>query len=412
MRRVVITGMGIVSSIGNNQAEVLRSLQESRSGIEFVREMGELGFRCQVAGRVWGLEAAVAKLGKKPLQTMSDVAKYAAVAAQEALEDALISRGVLRDDAEKVGVIVGGSFGGINEVAKAERLLSQYKSPARLGATGSVKIMRSTVSGNLAAWLGVQGRAYSVCSSSCSGTDNIGHAYELIAHGVIDVCICGAAEESCWKQIGGYFENWGGVPFSWNDQPARACRPYDRDRGGTVFSEGAGMLILEALEHAERRAVSPYAEIVGYGAANDGFHMFEPSGEGLRESLQQALAAAKAQGKHRIDYINSHGTGTKLHDVLEVKVIQDIFGSVSPFVSSTKGLAGHSMGAAGAHEAVFSLLMLRHGFIAPTVNLEHIAPDCEGISHVQSPLETSVETALTFNAGLGGTNACLIFSKL
>jgi 3-oxoacyl-[acyl-carrier-protein] synthase I len=410
MRRVVVTGMGVVSSIGNNKQEVLRSLREDRSGIQFVPEMGELGLRCQVAGRVQGLEAEVAKIGKRPLQTMSDVAKYAAVATQEALEEVHISRLALQND--KVGVVVGGSFGGINEVAKTERLLLRYKGSSRLGATGAVKIIRSTASGNLAAWLGIHGRAYSLCSSSCSGTDNIGHAYELIAHGIIDLCICGASEESCWRQIGGYFDNWGGIPVAWNDQPARACRPYDRDRAGTVFSEGSGILILEALEHAEQRDVSPYAEIVGYSAANDGHHMFEPSGEGLQESLQQALAAAKARGKQRIDYINSHGTGTKLHDVLEVRVIAEIFGSASPFVSSTKGLAGHSMGAAGAHEAVFTLLMLRHGFIAPTVNLEHIAPDCEGISHVQSPLEIRLETALTFNAGLGGTNSCLIFSRL
>jgi 3-oxoacyl-[acyl-carrier-protein] synthase-1 len=328
----------------------------------------------------------------------------------EALEDAKVSHDALQND--RVGIVVGGSFGGINEVAKAERLLLKYKNPSRLGAVGGVKIMRSTASGNLAAWLGVQGRTYSICSSSASGADNIGHAYELIAYGAIDLCICGAAEESSWKQIGGFFDNWGGVPFSWNDQPEKACRPYDREREGTAFSEGAGILILEALEHAERRGVTPYAEIVGYGAANDGFDMFEPSGEGLAECFQQALAAAKEKGVHRIDYINSHGTGTKLHDTMEVKVIQRIFGFPSPFVSSTKGLSGHSMGAAGAHEAVFTLLMLHHGFIAPTANLEHIAPDCEGVSHVQSLMEIPLEAALTFNAGLGGTNSCLIFRKL
>jgi len=179
-----------------------------------------------------------------------------------------------------------------------------------------------------------------------------------------------------------------------------------------VFSEGAGILILEALEHAERRGIAPYAEIVGYGAANDGFDIFQPSGEGLRECLRQALVAAKEKGVHRIDYINSHGTGTKLHDPLEVQVIREIFGPPSPFVSSTKALAGHSLGATGAHEAVFTLLMLHHGFIAPTVNLEQIAPECEGVRHVQALLEVPLETALTFNAGLGGTNACLIFRKL
>jgi 3-oxoacyl-[acyl-carrier-protein] synthase-1 len=236
MKRVVVTGMGIVSSIGNSKEEVICALRESRSGVCFVPEMRELGLRCQVAGRVAGLESKMAKIGKRPLQNMSDSARYAAVATLEALDDAKLERGMLRSDS--VGIVVGGSFGGINEAAKTERMLLQYKSPSRLGITGIVKLMRSTASGNLAAWLGVQGRAYSICSSSASGTDNIGHAYELIAHGALDLCICGAAEESCWKQVGGFFDNWRGVPFSWNEQPERACRPYDRDRDGTVFSEG------------------------------------------------------------------------------------------------------------------------------------------------------------------------------
>jgi 3-oxoacyl-[acyl-carrier-protein] synthase I len=372
--------------------------------------MRELGLRCQVAGLVKGLEAKVAAIGKRPLQSMSDAARYAAVATLEALEEAKMSRDVLCNGA--VGVVIGGSFGGINEVGKAERMLQQYKSPSRLGITGTVKIMRSTASANLAAWLGVQGRAYSMCSSSCSGADNIGHAYELIAHGALDLCICGASEESCWKPIGGFFDNWKGVPFSWNDQPEKACRPYDRDREGTVFSEGAGILILEAQEHAARRGVIPYAEIVGYGAANDGFDMFEPSGDGLADCLRQSLAAARERGVRSIDYVNSHGTGTKLHDALEARLIKEVFGPLSPFVSSTKGLAGHAMGAAGALEAIFTLLMIRHSFMAPTVNLEQIAPECEGIPHVLSLIEAPIEAAMTFNAGLGGTNACLIFRKL
>ena len=408
MRRVVVTGLGVVCSIGNGNAEVLRSLRESRSGIEFVPEMKELGLRCQVLGRVKELDTT--PIGKRALQTMSDVAKYAAVAALQALEDAKLPREALHSP--KAAIVMGTSFGGINEVSRAEQLLLKYRNPSRLGGTGVVKLMHSTVSGNLAAWLGVQGRAYSICSSSASGLDNVGHAYELIARGVADLCLAGAAEESTWRQIGVFFDNWGGMPSSWNDQPARACRPYDRDREGTVFSEGAGVLVLEAIEEAEQRGIVPYAEIVGYGAANDGYQMFEPSGEGLQDCLRQALAAAQAKGVERIDYINSHGTGTKLHDPLEVKVIHEIFGSPSPFVSSTKGLTGHSMAAAGAHEAVFTLLMLRHGFIAPTANLEHIATDCEGISHVQSAMEVPLKTALTFSAGFGGTNACLILRKL
>lgn len=408
MRRVVVTGMGVVSSIGNSTAEVLHSLREGRSGIEFIPEMQDLGFKCCVAGRIRGLD--VRRIEKRTRQTMSMVAQYAALAALEALDDAALPREALRS--ANAAIIVGSSFGGVGEWAQAQELLQKYRNPSRLGATGLVKGMHSTASGNLAAWLGVQGRAYSICSSSCSGVDNIGHASELLARGVVDLCIAGATEESTWRQIGGFFDNWGGMPSAWNDRPEKACRPYDRDREGMVLSEGAGILILEALEQAERRGVQPYAEIVGYAAGNDGFEMFQPSGEGLKASLAQALAEAADKGVQRIDYINAHGSGTRLHDPVEIQVIKDIFGARTPFVSSTKALAGHSLGATGAHEAVFTLLMLRHDFIAPTVNLEHVAPDCAGVKHVRSTMEGPFDTAMTFNAGLGGTNACLIFRKL
>lgn len=407
MRRVVVTGLGIVSSIGNSKNEVLRSLQDSRSGIEFIPEMRELGFRCHVAGRVKGLD--VTRIGKRALQSMSDVARFAAVAASEAIEDARLSPEALRSD--RVAVVVGTSFAGINEIARAEQLLQKHKNPPRLGFTGILKLMHSTAASNLAAWLGVQGRAYSLCSSFCSGADAVGHAYELIARGVADTCLCGASEETTLRQIGSCLDNWGGLPSSWNAHPEKACRPYDQAREGPVLSEGAGILVLEARDQALRRGADPYAELVGYGSGNDGSDMFQPSGDGLTECIRQALLAGEESGVRRIDYINTHGTGTKVHDALEVRVIKAIFGTPSPLVSSTKALAGHSFGATGAHEAVFTLLMLRHGFVAPTVNLERIAPECEGVSHVQSIREVPLETAMTFNAGLGGSNACLVFRK-
>jgi len=407
MRRVVVTGLGVVASIGNGKDEVLRSLRESRSGIEFLPEMKELGFRCNVGGRVKGLD--VSGVPKRALQSMADVARFAAVAASEAIEDAKLLRETLKSD--RVAVVVGTSFGGINELTKAEQLLLKHRNPARLGATGIVKVMHSSAAANLAAWLGVRGRSYAICSSFCSGVDAIGHAYELIARGVVDVCLCGASEESSLRQAWGCLDNWSGLPVSWNDQPERACRPYDVAREGPVLSEGSGIVLLEARDRALERGADPYAEIVGYGSANDGFSMFEPSGEGLAECLRQALAASEEHGVRRIDYINSHGTGTKVHDALEARVIREIFGAPSPPVSSTKALAGHSLGATGAHEAIFTLLMLRHGFVAPTVNLERIAPECEGISHVQTLRELPLDTAMTFNAGLGGSNACLVFRK-
>jgi 3-oxoacyl-[acyl-carrier-protein] synthase-1 len=407
MRRVVVTGLGIVSSIGNTLEEVTLSLQESRSGIQIIPEMKELGFRCHVGGRVKKLDTT--GISKRALQSMSDVARFAAVAAARAVEDAGLPRESLASD--RTGVVVGTSFGGINELARAEELLRKHKNPLRLGATGLLKLMHSTAAANLASWLGVQGRAYSLCASFCTGADAIGHGYELVGRGVLDVCLCGASEESTLRQVWGCLDNWRGMPASWNEQPERACRPYERDREGPVLSEGAGIVVIEAQDHALERGADPYAEVVGYGSSNDGSDMFHPSGEGLNECIRQALAAGEEHGVRRIDYINTHGTGTQVHDALEVRVLKDIFGASSPLVSSTKALAGHSLPATGAHEVVFSLLMLRHGFVAPTVNLERIAPDCEGVAHVQSMRKEPLETVMTFNAGLGGSNACLIFRK-
>lgn len=407
MRRVLVTGLGIVSCIGNNTDEALSSIRDSRSGIEFIPEMKELGFRCHVGGRVKGLDAA--PIGKRTLLTMSPVARFAAVAAAEAIADAELAPEALRSP--RAAVVVGTSFGGINEPAKIEKVLRETRNPLRVGGASLVKGMHSTAAANLAAWLGVQGRVYSLCSSFCTGLDAVGHAYELISGGMADVCLCGASEENSLRQVWVCLNNWGGLPSSRNDRPERACRPYDQDREGPVLSEGAGILVLEARDGALRRGADPYAEVVGYGSFNDGFDMFHPSGDGLRQCIAHAMAAGQEQGIGRIDYINAHGTGTKVHDPLEVRVIRELFGTPSPLVSSTKGLAGHSLGATGAHEAIFTLLMLRHGFVAPTVNLERIAPDCAGVSHVQSIREEPLETVMSFNAGLGGTNACLIFRK-
>lgn len=408
MRRVVVTGIGIVSSIGNNKAEVVRSLREGISGVEFIPEMKELGYRCQVAGVVKGLK--MHGIGKRPLQTMSDVARYAAVATLEALEDAGVETEALKRN--RVGVVLGTGGGGINEAARAETWLLRYKSPARLGATGVVKIMNSTAALNLAAWLGIKGRCYSVSSACATGADSIGHGFELVRHDLLDLVICGGAEECGIRNFWGFTDAVNGSPVNFNDRPAKACRPFDRDRQGMVLSEGAGVLILEDLEHAERRGARIYAEILAYASSNDGDNMFEPNGRGLRRCIEEALAMAGLASPPRIDYINPHGPGTRIGDPVEVQIIREVFGDPSPLVSSTKGLTGHAVGAAGAHEAIYTLLMLHYGFVAPTVNLEQIAPECEGVRHVQTLLEVPLETAMTFNAGLGGDNACLIFKRL
>lgn len=408
MRRVVVTGLGIVSSIGNQANDVLTSLVQSRSGLMFMPELCNLGLKCCVYGPVkdWNSSGP----DKRARQTMSTVAQYVTMAALEALQCAGLEVDQLRN--ERTGIVVGTSFGGINEVFRIEELVLKRKRPSRAGVTGIVKIMNSTASGNLAAYLGIEGRVYSLSSSFAAGTDNIGHAYELIKYGLQDVCICGSAEEDCWKQLGGYFDNWDGMPKSWNDSPTAACRPYDRNRQGFVMSSGAGILTIEALEHAQRRGANIYAEIVGFGSANDGADMFRPSGIGLKRSMQQALSSASMCGVARVDYINGHGTGTPLGDRIEVQAIKDVFGNSAPLLSSTKGLTGHGMGATGAQEAVYVLLMLHHSFIAPTVNLQNIAEECSGVPHVQSLEERELRTVMNINVGLGGASSALVFRRV
>jgi 3-oxoacyl-[acyl-carrier-protein] synthase-1 len=284
--------------------------------------------------------------------------------------------------------------------------------PARLGATGAVKILNSTAATNLASWLGVRGRCYAVSSACATGTDSIGHGFELIRQNLLDLCICGGAEEHGIANLWGFFDATNGMPTGFNDRPAQACRPYDRDRQGMVLSEGAGVLILEALEQAERRGVPVYAELIGYGSANDGHNMFEPTGRGLRRCFEAMLASVETTCPRQIDYINTHGTGTKVGDAVEVRTVAEMFGAPAPLISSTKGLTGHSLGAAGAHEAIYTVLMLSNGFVTPTVNLDEVDPACDGVRHVRTWMEVPLQTAVTFNAGLGGSNAGLMFQRL
>lgn len=408
MRRVAVTGLGIVSCLGHGKAEVWRSLREGISGVQVVPEMKELGYKYPVTGLVKWL--ATDEIGKKALQTMSAPARYAAVATLDALRDARLPPEMLRST--RTGVVVGTAVGGANDAAAAEATLLSNKSPARIGATAIVRIMNSTAALNLAAWLGVKGRCYSISSACATGADAIGHGFELIRHGILDRCICGGAEETAWRHFWTFLDASGVTPSGSDQRPEKACRPYDRDRQGMVASEGAGILLLESWEEAERRGAPIVAEVIGYGSACDGESMFEPSGAGLTRAIEQALRVAReTHGTLEIDYINPHGAGTRVGDPVEVEVIRRVFGDPSPLVSSTKPLNGHSQGAAGAHEAIFTLLMLQNDFVVPTPNLEHVAPECEGVRHVRAPLAQRLTTVMTFNSGLGGANACLIFRK-
>jgi 3-oxoacyl-[acyl-carrier-protein] synthase-1 len=368
--------------------------------------MEEMGLRCCVYGPVKPWDKS---LSKQARQTASTVAQYGVTAAIDAIEDAGLTPGQLCND--RTGVVVGTAFGGISEVFRTEQLVLKQKKPSRAGITGIVKIMNSTVSGNLATYFGINGITCSLSSSFASGADNIGYGYELIKYGLQDVCICGAAEGDCWKQLAAYYDNWGGMPRDCNQRPTEACRPYDRDRQGFVMSAGAGIIVLEELEHARKRGSKIYGEIAGYGTCNDGDDMIRPSGTGLRRSIQQALKSASKYDIHKIDYINTHGTGTPLGDKVEVEAINESFEKAAPLISSTKGLTGHGMGATGAQEAVYTLLMLKHNFIAPTINLKNIAQECTGVPHVQEVIECELKVVMTTNVGLGGAAACIIITK-
>jgi 3-oxoacyl-[acyl-carrier-protein] synthase-1 len=336
---------------------------------------------------------------------MSSAAMYAAAAGSDALADAGLDGKQL--DFPRAGVVVGTVFGGISEVSKMHKLLTAGKK-TRAGAVGVVKFMNSTASGNLAAMLGFKARAYSLSTSFSSGTDCIGHAYELVRHEVMDVVLCGATEEECWSQVGPYFENLGLTPNDYEGDPERACRPYDVKRRGMFMSAGSGILVLESLEHARRRAARGYAEIVAYGSSNDGYDMFAPTGQGLSRAIQQALSEAARNGVDELDYINTHGTGTRFGDVVEAATLRELVGR-GPLISSTKGQTGHALGAAGALEAVYTLLMMANHFVAPTANLEEIDPECGGLRHVQEVVEVELRSAMSFNIGLGGTNSSIVW---
>ena len=405
MRCVVVTGVGLVSSVGNSPDSAVAALRGGESGVVPCPEMLELGMRCGVYAPVKG--DLVLPVPRRTRHMMSDVARFAVHSAFQALEDAGLPREEVAGD--RTGIVVGSCFSSLSAATQAERTLSSEVSISRCGSSGVIKMMASSATAHLAALLSARGRCYGLGSACATGLDAIGWGYELVRRGVVDVCLCGASEESVWRQIAPSFDNAVSLPRDYNDQPQRASRPYERDRQGLVISEGAGVVVLEAELHAARRGAEPYAKILGYGSAEDGHDMFQPSGEGLRAALHSALAAA-GSNVTRVDYINSHATGTRVGDAIEAQVIQDTFGA-APSISSTKGQTGHAMGAAGALETIFTLLMLRHGFVAPTVNLDHIAEECHGIKHVQRLQESALSTAITLSAGLGGTNACMVLQR-
>lgn len=406
MRRVVVTGMGIVSSIGNNAQEVQASLRDGKSGIVKSDVYAEMGFRSQVHGSLKiDLETTIDRRARR---FMGDGAAYAAVAMQQAITDAGLTDDLVSNP--RTGLIVGSGGPSTKAIVAAADMArtEPVKGPKKVGPFAVPKAMSSTCSANLSTWFKTKGVNYSI-SSACSTSANcIGNAAEMIQWGKQDVMFAGGGEELDWT-LSVLFDAMGAMSAKRNDTPDKASRAYDKDRDGFVISGGGGILVLEELEHAKARGAKIYAEIVGYGATADGADMVAPSGEGAVRCMQMAMQNLKGQ---QVDYINPHATSTPVGDIPEIKAIHEVFGANTPPISATKSLTGHAQGAAGVHEAIYTLLMMQGGFIAASANIEEIDPEVATANIVRERIDgANINLALSNSFGFGGTNATLAFQR-
>ena len=402
MRRAVITGVGIVSCLGNDVASVAAALRDGRSGVRAMPIYREMGMKSQVAGQI---ELDPTDLiDRKHLRFMSTAAVYGYVAMQQAITDAGLNESQVSNP--RTGIIMGsGGISGEKFVESVDTL--RDKGVRRIGPYRVTQIMSSTVSACLATPFHIKGLNISISSACATSAHCIGAAVEQIQLGKQDILFAGGAEEEHWSMVS-MFDAMGALSTNFNDTPERASRPYDRDRDGFVMSCGGGCFVVEELEHARARGAKIYAEIVGYGATSDGYDMVAPSGEGAVRCMRQALDTVTGP----IDYINTHGTSTPVGDVKEIQAIREVFGATTPPISSTKSLSGHSLGAAGVHEAIYSLLMMQHDFIAASANVEHLDPEVEGADIViQRRDGVRLERVMSNSFGFGGTNACLVLER-
>ncbi|WP_206484498.1 beta-ketoacyl-ACP synthase I [Thalassotalea sp. G2M2-11] len=401
MKRVVITGLGIVSSIGNNAEEVLASLKTGRSGITKSESFEEKGLRSQV----WGNPTLNTKdhIDRKAIRFMGDAAGFAYVAMQEAIDDAKLTEEQVSNF--RTGIVAGSGGASSDNVVKAADTLRE-KGVKRVGPYAVPKTMSSTCSACLATPFKIKGVNYSISSACATSAHCIGHAAELIQLGKQDIVFAGGGEEVDWS-LAMMFDAMGALSTQYNDTPEKASRTYDADRDGFVISGGGGMVVVEELEHALARGAHIYAEIVGYGATSDGFDMVAPSGEGAVRCMQQAMHGVEGE----VDYLNTHGTSTPVGDVKELGAIQELFGKKSPAISATKAMTGHALGAAGVHEAIYSLLMMENNFIAPSINVENLDEQAQGLDIVTETREAELDLVMSNSFGFGGTNATLVMKK-
>ncbi|MET0294372.1 MAG: beta-ketoacyl-ACP synthase I [Phenylobacterium sp.] len=402
MRRVVVTGIGIVSSIGNNANEVLASLREARSGIAAAPEYAELGFRCQVhAAPQIDWEAMV---DRRAARFLAQGTAFGHIAMEQAIADAGLSPDEVSN--ECTGLIVGSGGPSTRAIVEAAET-ARTKGPKRVGPFAVPKAMSSGPSATLATWFKIRGLNFSISSACATSTHCIGSAYEQIAMGKQDVVFAGGTEELDWT-LSVLFDAMGAMSTGYNDRPAVASRAYDKNRDGFVIAGGAGIVVLEDYERAKARGAKIYGEIVGYAANSDGFDMVAPSGEGAVRCMQLAM-----QGVDRpIDYLNPHGTSTPIGDVKEMEAVRQVFGAKAPLISSTKSLTGHSLGAAGAQEAIYSLLMLNNGFVAESAHIEELDPAFADLPIVRQRIDRPLETVMSNSFGFGGTNGCLVMARV
>jgi 3-oxoacyl-[acyl-carrier-protein] synthase I len=407
MRRVVVTGMGIVSSLGNNQAEVLQSLREGKSGISFQPEYAERGLRSHVAGSIKNLNLSEL-IDRKLMRFMAKGHAYAWLAMQEAITDAKLPEELVSN--VRTGLIVGAGGTSTESMLEGTNTLAE-KGIRRVGPYMVTKTMSSGIAACLATGAKIKGVNYGISSACSTSAHCIGAGVEQIQLGKQDIVFAGGGEEEHWT-MSYLFDAMGALSSKYNDTPEKASRTYDADRDGFVISGGGGIVVLEEYEHAKARGAKIYAEVVGYGATSDGYDMVAPSGEGAVRCMQLALQGHDGNKIDKVDYINTHGTSTPVGDSKELEAIREVFGNSDVAIASTKSLSGHALGAAGVNEAIYTLLMMEHNFIAASANIENLDPAAEGLNIVRERIDNvKIETALSNSFGFGGTNATLTLSR-
>ena len=403
MNRVVVTGMGIVSSLGANKLEVLESLRSAKSGIAFSEKYKEMGLRSHVHGSVPEIDTSEI-IDRKMLRFMADAAIYNAVALDEAIKESGLSPEMISH--ERTGLIMGSGGASNQNVVESADILRE-RGIKRVGPYRVPRAMGSTTSACLSTLFKIKGINYSISSACSTSAHCIGNAMEQIQLGKQDVVFAGGGEELDWS-LTMLFDAMGALSSKYNDSPSQASRAFDADRDGFVISGGGGALVLESLDHAQARGAKIIAELVGYGATSDGYDMVAPSGEGAKRCMEIATAGVNGA----IDYINAHGTSTPVGDVKELGAIKEVFGDNIPLIGSTKSLSGHALGAAGVNESIYSLLMLQNDFVAESVNIENLDIEATGMPIVMETKDVKLSRVLSNSFGFGGTNACLVFEKL